>query len=298
MRALFLAVLLLAGFVSQAKAQLAVGPITINNDVNGVPIAVSATSWVTVNSVDNDLMVDARIFADLIDLQRKFSNVVDTFGLSADECANRGADNQSSVVSFKRGALWPRDDQLVMSTRGHIDIWSCVATPPKSEIRWLKKKIGFLRLRVPVYRTWTKVTKSKDGTQSFRRSLPIQLVRKDNATIALKLAKPDLMLEGEDASLTNANLQLAMADIDQKVYNALQSAIDPVNLKKALPEELQKLNMTVVSARFRDHGGHAIAEINLAAKVSGNSIMQLLQQTAANPANRIGKADQILYTLR
>ena len=63
------------------------------NDVNGVPIAVSATSWITVNSAGNETVVDTRIFADLIDLQKKFSHVVDTFAPPADDCANRGADN-------------------------------------------------------------------------------------------------------------------------------------------------------------------------------------------------------------
>jgi hypothetical protein len=54
-------------------------------------------------------------------------------------------------------------------------------------------------------------------------------------------------------------------DINQKALGALQSAIDPAKLKEALPKEYQKLNMTVVSTRFRNYGGHAIAEINLAA---------------------------------
>lgn len=70
--------------------------------------------------------------------------------------------------------------------------------------------------------------------------------------------------------MTNANLKIAKVNISQKAHNALQSAIDLAKLKEILPDELQKLNMNVVSARFRNVGGHAIAEINLAARVSGN----------------------------
>ncbi len=299
MRALFLSALLWAGLASQSMAQLAVGPITIVNDVNGVPVAVSTTSWITVNSAGNETVVDTRIFADLIDLQKKFSRVLDTFAPPADDCANRGADNLSSVVSLKSGALWPRDDQLVMFIRGHIDIWSCVAARSKSEFRWKKKKIGFIKLKLPLFHTWTtNAMKSKDGTQPFRGSFPIHLVKKDNATFTLKIAKPSMTLEGQEVSLTNASLQHAIGDINQKTYNAIQSAIEPASLKKALPEELQKLNMTVVSARFRDYGGHAIAEINLSARVPGSSIPQLLQQAAVSPPNRIGNAGSVLYSQR
>jgi hypothetical protein len=299
MRALFWSALLLAGLASQAKAQLAVGPVTIVNDVNGVQVAVSATSWSTANSVGDETVVDTRIFADLIDLQKKFPHVVDTFAPPADDCANRDADNQSSVVSLKSGALWPRDDKLVMFIRGHIDVWSCIAGHSKSEIRWRKKKIGFIKLKLPLFHTWkTNAVKSKGGTQPFRGSFPIHLVSKDNATVALRIAKPNMMLEGQEISLTNASLQHAVGDINQKAYNAIQSAIDPASLKKALPEELQRLNMTVVSARFRDYGGHAIVEINLSARVPGSSITQLLQQAAVSPPNRIGNASSVLYSQR
>ena len=67
--------------------------------------------------------------------------MVGTFKLPTDNCAKRGLDNQSAVVSLKRGSLWPLDDHLVMSIRGDIDIWSCVAGPLKTEIRWQKKTV-------------------------------------------------------------------------------------------------------------------------------------------------------------
>jgi hypothetical protein len=270
MRTFFLSAFLLVGLVSQATAQQTVGPIAIKTNVNGVPITVSATSWISVNSVDNELIVSTRIFADLIDLQRKFSNVVDTFKLPADACANRGIDNQSPVVSLKSGSLWPRGDQLILSTHGHFDIWSCVTGPPRSGIQWQKKKIAFIKMKVPVFHTWTKVKKNKDGTQPFYASLPIQLVKIDNATVAISIAEPNVKLEEQKVFVKNANLKIAKVNISQKAYNALQSAIDLAKLKETLPEELQKLNMTVVSARFRNVGGHAIAEINLAARASGN----------------------------
>lgn len=285
MRAFLLGTFLLAGLVSHATAQVVVGPIAIKNNVNGVPITISATSWTTVNSVDNEFTVTARIFADLIDLQKKVSSVVATFKLPVDSCANRSVGSPNPVVALRSSSLWPRDDQLVMFIRGNVDLWSCIAGPSKSEIQWQKRKVVFMKMKVPVIRTWTNVKKSKDSTQPLDVSLPIHLVKKDNATVGLEIAKPDVKLEGQHPLATNAIQKVANVDINKEVYNSLQSAIDPTKLKAVLPKELQKLDMTVVSARFRDYGGHAIAEINLAARVSGNPTAQLFQQTAASPSN-------------
>ena len=93
-------------------------------------------------------------------------------------------------------------------------------------------------------------------------------------------------------------MKLAMIDLSRKASNALQSAIDLSKLKGVLPNEFKKFNMTVVSTRFLDHGGHAIAEIDLVAKISKDSVVPLLQQTSAKPETKIGTADAILSSGR
>ncbi|HMA58621.1 MAG TPA: hypothetical protein VKP52_18190, partial [Pseudolabrys sp.] len=100
-------------------------------------------------------------------------------------------------------------------------------------------------------------------------NLPIQLIQKGSANVALKIVESEIKLEGQDAIVTNANLNQAKVDINQKVFAAIQSAINFVKLKAMLPKELQK--STVVSTRFRSQGGHAIVEINLAATSAPNS---------------------------
>jgi hypothetical protein len=281
MRALLLGALLVVGLLSKATAQLAAGPIAIASSVNGIPVTVTATYRITANPVGDEVAVDARIFADLIDLQKKLPDIMDSFKRGAGNC-NRTADSQNSVVSFKDGALWPRSDQLLMFIRGDIDSWSCTVGRPRSAIRWEKKKIAFIHLKLPVRHTWRTVKKNVDGTQAFHGVLQVSLAEKDDAKVALKIAEPSIKLDGQPTFATNANLNLAMADMSQKVSKTLQSAIDLTKLKDALPKELQKLNMTVVSARFRDRGGHAIAEINLVGRASANMTTSLLQQIAAS----------------
>jgi len=270
MKALHLGALLAVCVVSSATAQTSVGPVAITNTVNGVPVTVNATSWITVNSSGNELTVQARIFADLIDLQRKFASILDAFKVPTNNCANRAADTQNPVVSFRNGSIVPVDDQLMMSVRGDVGVVSCVAGPQKTATVLKNKKLLFLKWKVPVTHVVRTVKERNDGAQAFRGSMPIQLVKKDGvgkdgAGVVLKVVEPNIKLEGQEALMTNANVNLAKNHINQKVYAALQSAIDPAKLKAALPKDLQKMNMTVVSARFRSYGGHAIAEINLAA---------------------------------
>jgi len=281
MRALLLGALLVVGLLSKAAAQLAAGPIPVASSVNGVPVTVSTTYRITANPVGDDVAVDARIFVDLIDVQKKLPDIMESFKRGTGNC-NRGVDSQNSAVSFKGGSLWPRNDQLLMFVRGDIDSWSCVAGPQRSAVRWEQKKIAFLRLKLPVRHTWRTVKKNREDTQPFQGTLQLYLAEKDDATVGLKIAEPSIKLEGQPAFATNANLSLAMADMSKKVSKTLQSAIDLTKLKDALPKELQKLNMTVVSARFRDRGGHAIAEVNLVGKASGNTTASLLQQIAAS----------------
>lgn len=280
MRGFLLGTLLVIVLMSRATAQIAIGPTPITSSINGIPITLSVTSWISVNSVGDEVTVHARLFADLIDLQKKFSDIVDSFKRGAGDC-NRSADSQNPVVSFKSGSLWPSSDQLVIFVRGDIDIWSCVVGRPQSAVRWKRKKIAFLTLKLPVRRTWRNVQKNIDGSEPFHGMLPVALGEKDDANVALRVTKPTIRFEGEPTFLTNTNLNLAMTDMNKKVSKALQSAIDVAQLKAALPKELQKLNMTVVSARFRDRGGHAIAEINLAARTSGNTTSSLRQQIDA-----------------
>jgi hypothetical protein len=280
MRALLLGTLLVVVLMSRATAQLAVGPIPITSNINGIPVTVSVTSWISVNSVGDEITVDARLFADLIDLQKKFSDIVASFKRSAVDC-NRSADGQNPVVSFKSGSLWPRSDQLLIFIRGDIDIWSCNAGRPQSAIRWEPKKIAFLTLKLPVQRAWRNVRKNMDGSEPFRGMLPLALAEKDDANVALRVTEPTITFEGEPTFLTNTNLNLAITDMNQKVSKALQSVIDVAKLKGTLPKEIQKLNMAIISARFRDRGGHAVVEINLAAKTSGNTKTSLLQQIYA-----------------
>src|SRR5262249_25528622 len=97
MRALLLGPLLVIGLLSKATAQLAARPIPVASSVNGIPVTLSATYRITANPIGNDVAVDARIFADLIDVQKKLPDIMDSFKRGSGTCS------RSAEVSFKDG---------------------------------------------------------------------------------------------------------------------------------------------------------------------------------------------------
>jgi hypothetical protein len=274
---------LVLAFSHQAFAQLALGPIPYQQSVNGVPVTVNVLSLIMVQTVGDSLSVTAKVDGDLFDLQQKIGTIVDTFKLPTDNCANTGVDKPNPVVSITTKSLTPEGDQAVFAIGGHVDVWSCVIGPPKSEIQWQMKRIGPIKTKVPVPHTWTNYMKNKDATQPFDASIPVSLVKQGDTTVALQISKPNIKLEGQYVFLTNGILKIANIDINQKAAGALQNAIDPNKLKATIPPELQKLNMAVETAHFVNDGGHLVAEITLTAKVSATEITNLLKQIQTPP---------------
>jgi hypothetical protein len=281
MRGLLAAALLLIGFGSSAGAQQAFGPVDITNDVGGVPVTLSVTSWLTVQPDGDDFVAKVRVFADLIDLQRKLPNIVAAIAPPANACANRHGGRISPVTALKRVNLIARDNQLSLSMRGRIDVWSCRPGPEKFVVRWRRTHIVPLKIKLPVIKTWRHVAKRKQGSQRFIGNLPVYLVRKRDAAVSLRTAAPAIELVGKQAIVNETGLRLAKDDIRRKAHAALERAIDPVRLTAALPAKLRKLNLTIVSAQFRALGGHAIAELYLTGRVPEGAGLRLLQATAA-----------------
>jgi hypothetical protein len=54
----------------------------------------------------------------------------------------------------------------------------------------------FLKWKVPVKQVVRTVKTRNDGAQAFRGSMPMQLVKKDGAGVALKSVEPNIKLEG------------------------------------------------------------------------------------------------------
>lgn len=276
------ATLLLTPAIAGEPDEAQIGPVDYQQNVNGVAVNLSATTYVKIETIDNKLYLRARVVGDLIDLQRKIGPIVDTFDLPRDNCGSYSPKN--AVVSIPRKELRYAAGGAVFSIGGSVTMWQCIENlVPNSRLDWEVRNIGLgIKAKVPVIRTWPgSPIKTILVRQSFDADLPVFLVKNSDHAVGVQFSKPDIELKGDLAFITKGALQIAGVDINQKAYDALQKAIDPQKLQLAIPDELAKYNPTVVSARLIDQAGHLCAELTLSALVPAATVTELVKELIA-----------------
>ena len=257
---------------------LLVGPISYQQDANGVSVTLMARTYFKVQTIDNKIYLKAQVIGDLGDLQRKIGTIIDTFRLPRDNCGSYSANNL--VVSVPRKELAFKDNAAVFSISGSVEIWDCRENPvPNSKVDFVLKDVGFgVKTKVPQVITWPgDPIKNTLLTQPFEAALPVNLVRANETTVVLSIGRPDIELKGQYVSITKGVLSIAGIDINQKAADALTKAIDPEKLKLAIPSEFQDYNPKIDSARFIDDGGQLAAEINMSALIPAEKVTAVLQ---------------------
>jgi hypothetical protein len=264
--------------------EVQIGPVEYQQNVNGVPVNVTATTFVKVESKDNKIQLNARVVGDFIDLQRKIGAIVDTFDLPRDNCRSYSPNNP--VVSIPRKELAFKNGSAMFTIGGSVVMWQCLENPiPNSRVDWEIRDVGFgIKTKVPVVRTWPgSPIKTILVTQPFNAELPVSLFKSDDHSVGLQFSKPDIELTGQFAFITKGVLKIANVDINEKAYDALRKAIDPTKLRLTIPDEVSKFNPVVVSARFTEIGGHLAAEIRLSAEVPAAVMTDLIKELLNRP---------------
>src|SRR5712691_8602197 len=82
---------------------LLIGPISYQQDVNGIQVNLTARTYFKIQTIDNKIYLKAEIIGDLGDLQQKIGAIVDSFKLPQDNCKSYSANNP--VVSIPRKDL-------------------------------------------------------------------------------------------------------------------------------------------------------------------------------------------------
>lgn len=258
--------------------EVQIGPIDYQQNVNGVPVNISALTYLKVATSNSKITLKARVVGDLVDLQRKIGQIVDTFSLPRDNCRSYSPNNP--VVSIPRKELAYRNGGAIFSIGGTVVMWECLENPvPNTKVEWEIRNVGFgIKTKVPVVKTWPgSPIKTILATQPFDADLPITLAKSSEHSVELNFSRPDIELKGQYAFITKGILHIAGVDINQKAFDALQKAIDPQKLQLAIPDEIVKFNPAVESARFLDQGGHLTAEIDLRAEIPAAEITDLLK---------------------
>jgi hypothetical protein len=257
---------------------LLIGPVSYQQDVNGVPVTLTARTYFKIQTIDNKIYLKAQVIGDLGDLQKKIGTIVDTFKLPQDNCGSYSGNNP--VVSIPRKELLFKDGAALFSISGSVEMWDCRENPvPNSKVEWSVENIGLgIKTKVPKVITWPgNPIKNKLVTQPFDANLPVNLVRANETTVALSIGRPDIELKGQYVSITKGILSIAGIDINQKAADALNKAIDPEKLKLAIPSEFQEYNPNIDSARFIDDAGQLAAEMNMSALIPAEKVTALIK---------------------
>jgi hypothetical protein len=266
---------------------LLVGPISYQQDVNGVPVTLTARTYFKIQTIDNKIYLKAQIIGDLGDLQHKIGAIVDTFRLPQDNCGSYSANNP--VVSIPRKDLAFKNNAAVFSISGSVAMWDCRENPvPNTKVDWVIENVGLgIKTKVPKVVTWPgSPIKNKLVTQPFDADLPVNLVRVNGTTVALSVGRPDIELKGQYVSITKGVLSIPGIDVNQKAADALTKAIDPEKLKLAIPSEFQEYNPSIDSARFIDDAGQLAAEINMSALIPAEKVTAIIKDLIDKRTNK------------
>lgn len=250
-----------------ANSEVLVGPVTVTQDVAGIKVDLVLSSSFRLESKSDGLYLDARVDADLQDLQRKFASIVDTFPLPKENCKSYKPDNL--VVDLPTKSLEARGGTAVINIAGKVDVWTCLENPvPNTKVEWEMKQIGFIKTKIPVLKTWPgSPIKNKTATQPFEATLPVVLQRTGDRSIGLVLGNPDIKLKGQYVFITNGLLDLAGLNVNEEARKAMEKAIAPNDLIVAIPEEYAAMQPVITAASFADRNGRLIASVSLSAKV-------------------------------
>jgi hypothetical protein len=231
-----------------------------------------------VTTGQNTLQFDARIISDLSDLQSKSGPIIDTFPLPTDNCHSFSANNP--VVKIWGKELVPSGTIAVLRLHGNVENWDCRENPvPNSKVEW--RNDGPFGLAVPHVVTWPgNPIKNLLITQPFDVSLPASVRVVDDQTVALDIGTPTVTLGGQFSGITNGVLRIAGIDLNQKVKQALDQAINPALLRQGIPPDYAKLNPRIQSASFVNDGGKLALQIGTTAAVPGAQLTEFLAAIA------------------
>jgi hypothetical protein len=254
----FAGLLLLLSHVSRAQDlllqpranEVLLGPVTFNQTVQGVPVALRASAFLSLSVAGEQARINARIVADLSDFQSKVGALIDTIPLPTDNCAHRGFDNFVPRIWGKEIAI--ERNIATLTLKGDVDVWTCF--PP------LKTKI----------------------TQPFAATLQFHLVVADPHTAAVALDNPVITLGGPWGAVTGGILKLAGVNLNDRVKDGLAQAINPDLLKRSLPGDLLPLNPTITAAELFNNSGRLAASLEMNVTIDGKPLGDLVGNLVQN----------------
>jgi hypothetical protein len=231
--------------VQAQPGEVLIGPLPVQETVVGVPLLLHASGFFRFASVGEQLQVQARIVADLSELQSKIGSLLSSVQLPSDGCG--------FAVSISSEQLLASGRQAVLRLHGDATLSWCGPFGTRGQI----------------------------GKQPFDADLPFTLVVADPRTLAVDPERPNVTLGGPLAGATDLLLRLFGVDIDAKAQSAFDASSLGDRLKVTIPEDLRSLDLAIAGADFASDGGALAATVQVGAALDAQALAALVQAIMA-----------------
>lgn len=238
------------GLLQPRPDEVPVGPIPFSQTVRGITLSTPVSFFLSFNPQGSQILVNARIFADLSDLQRKIGSLVDTIPLPSDRCAHTGVDNLVARI-------WGKDITIAgnvatLTLHGDVDVWGCLDVFGLHQERQI-------------------------GNQPFDATLPFSVAVADPHTIAANVGQPSITLGGQFGSVTQWLLGSLGVNLNAMAREALNGFLSPELLRQTLPNDLLQLNPNITRAELMSNSGALSLYVEMSASFDGSAVGRLIR---------------------
>lgn len=239
-----------AGLLQPRPDEVPVGPIPFSQTVRGITLSTPVSFFLSFNPQGSQILVNARILADLSDLQRKIGSLVDTIPLPSDRCAHTGVDNLVARI-------WGKDITIAgnvatLTLHGDVDVWGCLNVFGLHQEKQL-------------------------GNQPFDATLPFSAAVADPHAIAAHVGQPSITLGGQFGSVTQWLLGSLGVNLNAMAREALNGFLSPELLRQTLPNDLLTLNPDITRAELMSNSGALALYVEMSASFDGTALGKLIR---------------------
>lgn len=239
------------------SGELLVGPLAFSQLVAGISLPLRASAFLVASPDSDRLRIHVRAVTDLASLQARIGDLVDTIPLPANDCDHPGGDNIFVRIWGKSLAI--QDRTATVTLHGDVDKWICA--PIVFKIR-----------------------------QSFDADLPFTLEKGSAQTVALKLGKPNVVLEVLGRKVPGQFLDFLGFDLNGSIKEALDRAIAPSSLQIAVPQYLNLLHPDLTRVDFLSNYGKLAATAELGVMLDPRAVIELVKALVNRPDGERDKA--------
>jgi hypothetical protein len=239
--------------------EMFVSNFSVTESTSGVDITVPGKVYIGADiTVESAPIIRIHAIADLSDLQRKLPSIMAKVPLPSSNCATFSPlSAKNMVVSLSTYRLGFSNGEALFHAEGSAEIWSCIQNPvPNTKIDMCMKDIKVLgrtvtKTKVPCVHTWPgDPIKATLGSQPFSLDLPFGLKLVDGATVQLAPGEAKMNLNGQYANITKDVLNAIKVNINDKLNDAIQHAIDTKKITSSIPSEFVQAGFSFQNVKF------------------------------------------------